>query len=117
MLLFAGLVKMLYGEDVVEHKSEQPWITQWTYGVLMGFAEDGPVWSAVGSLVQDFNPPALLSLQRMARITKSVIAGNKTITSYNLQNNETNKLGDLLITSNNINIVTGRITLLSKDDK
>ena len=32
-------------------------------------------------------------------------------------NNETNKLGDLLITSNNINIVTGRITLLSKDDK
>lgn len=79
MLLFAGLVKMLYGEDVVEHKSEQPWITQWTYGVLMGFAEDGPVWSAVGSLVQDFNPPALLSLQRMARITKSVIAGNKTL--------------------------------------
>jgi len=28
MLLFAGLVKMLYGEDVVEHKSEQPWVTQ-----------------------------------------------------------------------------------------
>lgn len=45
----------------------------------MGFAEDGPVWNAVGSLVQDFNPPALLSLQRMARTTKSVIAGNKTL--------------------------------------
>lgn len=79
MLLFAGLVKLLFGEEVVEHKSEQNWITQWTYGVLMGFAEDGPVWSAVGSLVQDFNPPALLSLQKMARTTRSVILGNKTV--------------------------------------
>lgn len=79
MLLFAGLVKLLFGEDVVKHKSEQNWITQWTYGVLMGFAEDGPVWSAVGSLVQDFNPPALISLQKLARTTKSVILGNKTV--------------------------------------
>lgn len=51
----------------------------------MGFAEDGPIWQCVGGLVSDFNPPALLSMQRLCQTTKSVILGNKTLPEGVLQ--------------------------------
>lgn len=79
MMLFAMLVNMLFGDDVINNKGSQNWITQWTYGVLTGFAEDGPVHQVLGSMIGDWNPPSLLTIQRIARTTQSVLAGNKTV--------------------------------------
>ena len=79
MMLFAGLVKLIFGEDTVNNKSAQPWFTQWTYGVLIGFAEDGPIHQVLGSMVGDWNPPSLLTVKRLAQTTQSVLQGNKTV--------------------------------------
>lgn len=78
-MLFAGLVKLIFGEDLVNNKSAQSWFSQWTYGVLIGFAEDGPVHQVLGSMVGDWNPPSLLTIKRLAQTTQSVLQGNKTL--------------------------------------
>ena len=79
LLLFAGLVQLLFGEDVVNNKARQDWITQWSYGVLMGFAQDGPFHQVLGSIVSDMNPQSLLAIQQWAKTANSVLAGSKTI--------------------------------------
>ncbi len=79
MLLFAGLVQLVFGEDVVNNREQQNWVTQWTYGVLMGFAQDGPIHQVLGSTVSDLNPPSLIALQRWAQTANSVLAGNKSL--------------------------------------
>ncbi len=79
MMLFAGLINLIFGEDVKNNKSSQPWFTQWSYGVLMGMAEDGPIHQVLGSMVGDWNPPSLLTLQRLAQTTQSVLTGTKTL--------------------------------------
>lgn len=79
MMLFAGLINLIFGDDVKNNRSAQNWITQWTYGVLMGMAEDGPIHQVLGSMVGDWNPPSLLTLQRMAQTTQSVLTGTKSL--------------------------------------
>lgn len=79
LMLFLAALKAIFGEDVVNNKSEQDWITQWSYGVLVGFAEDGPINMIFGSVVKDMNPPSLVAIQRWAQTANSVLAGNKTI--------------------------------------
>lgn len=79
LMLFLAALKAIFGEDVVNNKSEQDWITQWSYGVLVGFAEDGPINMIFGSVVGDMNPPSLIAIQRWAQTANSVLAGNKTI--------------------------------------
>ena len=79
LMLFLAALKAIFGEDVVNNKSEQDWITQWSYGVLVGFAEDGPINMIFGSVVKDMNPPSLIAIQRWAQTANSVLAGNKTI--------------------------------------
>lgn len=79
LMLFLAALKAIFGEDVVNNKSEQDWITQWSYGVLVGFAEDGPINMIFGSVVADMNPPSLIAIQRWAQTANSVLAGNKTI--------------------------------------
>lgn len=79
LMLFLAALKAIFGEDVVNNKSEQDWITQWSYGVLVGFAEDGPINMIFGSVVKDMNPPSLMAIQRWAQTANSVLAGNKTI--------------------------------------
>lgn len=79
MMLFAGLVNLIFGDDVKNNKRAQAWITQWTYGVLMGFAEDGPIHQVLGGMVGDWNPPSLVTIQQLAKTTQSVMAGNKTL--------------------------------------
>lgn len=79
LMLFAGFIKLLFGEDVVNNRKEQDWITQWTYGVLMGFANDGPIHQVLGSTISDLNPPAFLTVKQWAQTANSVLAGSKSI--------------------------------------
>lgn len=79
LLLFAGIIKLLFGEDVVNNRREQDWITQWTYGVLMGFANDGPIHQVLGSTISDLNPPSFIALKQWAQTANSVLAGSKSV--------------------------------------
>lgn len=79
LLIFAALIKALYGEDVVNNKSEQDWWTQWSYGVLMGFADDGPVNKVIGSVAGSIEPPAIGIIQQWANTAGSVLSGSKSI--------------------------------------
>lgn len=79
LLLFAGLIKLLFGEEVTKNKAQQDWVTQWTYGVLMGFAQDGPIHQVLGSMALDLNPPSLLALKQWANTANSVLAGSKSL--------------------------------------
>ena len=79
LLIFAAIIKAVYGEDVVNNKSEQDWWTQWSYGVLMGFADDGPVNKVIGSVAGNIEPPAIGIVQQWANTAGSVLSGNRSI--------------------------------------
>ena len=78
-MILLGLIKLAFGEDVVNNKEDQEWWAQWSYGVLVGFAEDGPINKILASTVSDLNPPAFTTLQTWVRTANSVLAGNKTV--------------------------------------
>lgn len=79
MMLLIGVINALFGEDVTNNMATQDWVTQWTYGVLMGFAEDGPIHKVIGGMVGDLNPPSLIAIQKWANTANSVLAGNKSL--------------------------------------
>ena len=74
-----GIITALYGEETVNNMASEDWVTQWSYGVLMGFAEDGPIHKVVASTVGDLNPPSMVAIQKWAQTVNSVLAGNKNV--------------------------------------
>lgn len=79
MVLIAGLVRLLYGDEIIETMNEQDWWTRWSYAVLMGVAQDGPVWSVANSLWGDGKIPMWSALSKYATTAMSVINGNTYI--------------------------------------
>lgn len=79
MMLLMGIITALYGEDTVNDMANQDWVTQWTYGVLMGFAEDGPIHKVIASTAGDLNPPSMVAIQKWAQTANNVLAGNKSV--------------------------------------
>lgn len=79
MMLLMGLITALYGEDTVNDMANQDWMTQWSYGVLMGFAEDGPIHKVIASTAGDLNPPSMVAIQKWAQTVNNVLAGNKSV--------------------------------------
>ena len=77
MMLVALLIKMLYGEDVVDDMKNMDWFTRWSYGILMGATQDGPILQVLDGLVGDITPPMVSALQRAVTDWGSVLAGNK----------------------------------------
>lgn len=77
MMLLALLIKMLYGEDVVDDMKNMDWFTRWSYGILMGATQDGPILQVLDGLVGDITPPMVSSLQKAITDWGSVLAGNK----------------------------------------
>ena len=72
MLLIAMLLKLLYGEDVVENPDQQNWWTRWTYTVLMGVAKDGPLDQSLTSILSG-TPPSISVLQSFYRNAYNLI--------------------------------------------
>ena len=79
MMLLMGIITALYGEDKVNNMANEDWVTQWSYGVLMGFAEDGPIHRVIASTAGDLNPPSMVAIQKWAQTVNSVLAGNKSV--------------------------------------
>ncbi len=79
LMLFLALIKIAYGEDVISNKSDQDWWTQWSYGVLTGFAEDGPINMVLGSLTQGIVPPAFQSVKQWSQTAHGVLTGDREL--------------------------------------
>lgn len=79
LMLFLALLKITYGEDVITNKADQDWWTQWSYGVLTGFAEDGPINMVLGSVVQGIIPPAFQSVKQWAQTAHGVLTGDREL--------------------------------------
>ena len=78
MLFIAMLLKLLYGEETTKDLYNQDWWTRWTYTVLMGVAQDGPIDQVVGGLVGDGTPPAFSILKSFYTNAYRVITGEDT---------------------------------------
>ena len=76
MVLIAGLCRLLYGDEVIETMNEQDWWTRWTHAVLMGVAQDGPVWEVAKSLWGNGEIPAISAMSKYFTTAMSVINGN-----------------------------------------
>ena len=79
MYILIGIINMLFGEEMVTDRASQSWIKQWTYGALMGFAQDGPINKVISSAIGDLNPPAFVTIQQWLETANSVFAGSKSV--------------------------------------
>ena len=75
MLIIAMLLKLLYGEETVNDLYNQDWWTRWTYTVLMGVAQDGPIDQVVGGIVGDGTPPSFAIIKSFYRNAFNIITG------------------------------------------
>lgn len=76
MLIIAMLLKLMYGEDTVKDIKNEDWWTRWTYTVLMGVAQDGPIDQVINGLIGNGTPPSIATLQTFYRNAHNVITGN-----------------------------------------
>ena len=77
MLLLAALINMLYDSQIEGDYDEVEWYTKWAYNVAIGVTQDGPVWSALSSLIGDGTPPLVGSLKNWANNATSIFTGKK----------------------------------------
>lgn len=85
MLIIAALLRLLYGEDTVKEMKTEDWWTRWSYTVLMGVAQDGPINQVIGSLIGNGTPPSIAALQTFFNNSYEVITGEKPVL-YGLTN-------------------------------
>lgn len=65
----------MYGEETVNDLYNQDWWTRWSYTVLMGVAQDGPIDQVVGGLIGNGTPPSLAILKSFYKNAYRVITG------------------------------------------
>lgn len=75
MMTMIWLVDLLYSGLTDDIQSE-PWMMQWSYAVFSGSFQDGPIHLLAGSLFDDLNPPAKVSIERIMDTAGSVITGD-----------------------------------------
>ena len=78
-LLIIGLItSLIYNKDKVPIYKQSAF-NRWTYGVLMGAAQDGPLFQTIYGITGNGLPPVLGMLQNYVKTANSVIAGNTNI--------------------------------------
>ena len=78
-LLIVGLItSLIYNKDKVPIYKQSAF-NRWTYGVLMGAAQDGPLFQTIYGITGNGLPPVLGMLQNYVKTANSVIAGNTNI--------------------------------------
>lgn len=75
MLIIAMLLKLMYGQETVDDIYNQDWWTRWSYTVLMGVAQDGPIDQVVGGLVGNGTPPSFAIIKSFYQNAYRVITG------------------------------------------
>lgn len=75
MLFVAMLLRLMYGEDTIKDIKSEDWWTRWSYTVLMGVAQDGPIDQVINGLIGNGTPPSIAVLQTFYRNAYNVITG------------------------------------------
>ena len=78
MLFVAMLLRLMYGEDTIKDIKSEDWWTRWSYTVLMGVAQDGPIDQVVSGLIGNGAPPSIAALQTFYRNAHEVITGESS---------------------------------------
>lgn len=73
MLIFAALLRLLYGE-AAENIYDEGWWTRWSYTVLMGVAQDGPISQVISGLYSG-TPPSISIIGSFLENAQNVING------------------------------------------
>ena len=76
MSMIAALIAKIFGEETISNMSEEDWFTQWSYNVLVGVAQDGPVWEVAKSMYSQGTLPLLTSLKRYMDTSFAVLTGS-----------------------------------------
>ena len=79
LMIIAALIRLWFGEEKVNAMQEQAWWTRWSYAVLMGVAQDGPINQVVGGLLGNGTPPSIAILQSFFKNSYQVITGEKPV--------------------------------------
>lgn len=79
MMIIAALIRLWFGEEKIDSITEQSWWVRWSYAVLMGVAQDGPINQVVGSLLGNGMVPSIAILQNFFNNSWEVITGEKPV--------------------------------------
>lgn len=76
LMLMGWLVQLMFGGDEVKDKS---WLANWSYQILWGATQDGPVNLVLTSMLSDVNPPMWGQLAKMYKTTSEVFLGKRDV--------------------------------------
>lgn len=75
-LIIQGLIRIIYPEEALNAMSEQDWWTRWSYAIMTGVAQDGPIWEVFNSVWGGGEIPVVGGMARWFNSVWGVINGN-----------------------------------------
>lgn len=75
-LIIQGLIRIVYPEEALDAMTEQDWWTRWSYAVMTGVAQDGPIWEVFNSVWGGGEIPVVGGMARWFNSVWGVINGN-----------------------------------------
>lgn len=75
-LMFMGFTGTEDKDEMTSELRKRGGLLAWSYGVLHGSTQDGPVNQIIASLFNTFDPPAYTALQTLYKTTKGMVLGN-----------------------------------------
>ena len=77
--IFGLMINKIYGEDTLNHLTDEDWWTRWSYNVLNGISTDGPVWYTLESMFSEGTVPMVPILKRYFDNTLALIEGRSNV--------------------------------------
>ena len=74
-LIIQGLIRIVYPEEALDAMTEQDWWTRWSYAVMTGVAQDGPIWEVFNSVWGDGEIPVVGGMARWFNSVWGVLNG------------------------------------------
>lgn len=75
-MMIMGFIKIVYPEEKLTNMNDQDWWTRWSYAVMTGVAQDGPIWEVFNSVWGGGEIPVVRGVSRWITSAMGVIHGN-----------------------------------------
>lgn len=75
-LIIMGFIKIIYPEEKLTNMSNQDWWTRWTYAIMTGVAQDGPIWEVFNSVWGGGEIPVVKGVSRWMTSALGVLNGD-----------------------------------------
>ena len=75
-LIIMGFIKIIYPEEKLTNMSNQNWWTRWTYAIMTGVAQDGPIWEVFNSVWGGGEIPVVKGVSRWMTSALGVLNGD-----------------------------------------